>query len=205
MNGAVTFHDAVWREARFLKLPVHVGGEDKVGAGFLRGGLEQQLKSDVRNSAAIKIQTVTVKRPGQRGVGFEPIGIGHLRKREAKFRDGWIRFPETFSAAKVRQPGIDANARASSDQKCIGALNRQSGAFEDGLEDLRGHAVGRTARYGAGLISSLARVTTGGKQFRDLTAQHIHSKRFSEHRVGVFGAVGTNQLFDVGGHHQNRQ
>src|SRR6185312_16680203 len=93
----------------------------------------------MRNSAPIKIQAVAVKGPGERGVGFEPTGIGHLGKREAKFGDGWIGFPKTLRATKVRQAGIDTNARTGGDEKCVGVANGLSGACEDGLKRIYCH------------------------------------------------------------------
>jgi len=44
-------------------------------------------------------------------------------------------------------------------------------------------------------------LAAGGKQFCDLTAEHIHPKWFAENGV----PVEADQLFGVGGHHQNRE
>jgi hypothetical protein len=47
---------------------------------------------------------VSVKTPGQVGIGSEPLRIGQVEKVEIEFAVGRISVPEALSAAEIGQP-----------------------------------------------------------------------------------------------------
>lgn len=125
VDGTVALRDLFRGKSRLLKLAVHVGGKNEIAVRFARSHLEQPPKSVVRNGRPVKVQPMAVKSPGEFGRFVEPFGIGHLRKIQTQFGDGWVGLPESLSSPEVGEAGIDAHARAGSDQQGVGVT--QSG------------------------------------------------------------------------------
>ena len=136
MDAAVALVHLAGGEAGFLKLPVHIAGENPRAAGQARGPAAQDVKARVRRGAAIKLQAVAVKAPGQARIALEGGGLGHLGEGQAGRAQGGIGAPEAFVTAKVGQAGVHTHARTGANnqrlrlaQQVGGAGQRVAGVF----------------------------------------------------------------------------
>lgn len=78
MNGAVTFDMAFLVEPGFLKLAIHIGGENKVAVFASGSGFKEAVEAVVWVGVSIKVQSVTVEGPGEMRGGSEPGWISHF-------------------------------------------------------------------------------------------------------------------------------
>src|SRR5215213_9123747 len=109
MQGAVAFDNSVIVKPGFLKLPIHIRGENEAAMDLARGDIQQLPKTRVRNGAAVQIQPMTVESPRQFGRSLEPVRMGHLLEAHAEFGQRRISLPETIGAAKVGKTRINAH------------------------------------------------------------------------------------------------
>ncbi len=128
MNGTVDFKDLLFSKTGLLKLSIDIGGDNKGGQLKVFDPVAEDSETGIGDGVTIKVGAVAVKAPGKGGIALKVGRIGSFDKGEAELTVGWIRVPEAFIAAEIRETGIDPHAGAGSDdQRFSGANGGSSG------------------------------------------------------------------------------
>jgi hypothetical protein len=132
MDGAVAFVHPVLGKAGTLEVSVDIAGEHEGAVSQAVADVAQDFKPPMRLDAPVEVETVAVEPPGEFRIAAEGFGRGRFLEAQTGLGKRGIGAPEAFGAAKVRQAGIDAHARAGGDQEAIGRRDPFRRAKEGG-------------------------------------------------------------------------
>ena len=113
MNGTMAFMDVRVLHSRLLEMPVNIAGVDIQAMGLGVSPTSEYVKTGMWQGIAVQPQSMAIEAPGELRVAAKSRRVGDFIKGYGLLAQGRIGFPETFTAAKIRQTRIYTHARTS--------------------------------------------------------------------------------------------
>ncbi len=130
VNRAVNLDDSLGIEARLLKLTVDIAREHEAAVAHRADPAPQDAEPFVRHGCTVHREPMAVKAPREARTLAKRARRSDLVECIADMAEPRVRAPQPFGAAKIRQSGIDADARARRDEQRIGARQRANGGVD---------------------------------------------------------------------------
>ena len=99
----MNFENLHFGKSGFLKLAVHIAGNDKSPRRHALGNVFEYSKAGMRIDFSVQCKTMAVEAPSLPRAFLEGAGIGNRGKINSGIRQRRIGFPESFVATEIGQ------------------------------------------------------------------------------------------------------
>ena len=124
MDVSVPLHQLPVREPGRMKLPIDIRGHHEAAERHRHAPRTQDPVSLVRDRLAVHLLAMAVPGPGHLGHVVERLRLRELLESGTERRERRVGIPEPAQVAEIRQPGLDAHARAGRHQQRVGPANQ---------------------------------------------------------------------------------